>query len=162
MTHEMTPAMTAKEWAEPSYTMADTRLQVKRFDGDLGFRVFDKLGTFREKDRHALALESRNRTADHILQDVADLQGDVDAYMARYSAEQLTYHTIAPSVAERLLAAGRADEALAQATQRLAALHRASATAAAWMAGTPPLMSCSHRSLTTSRPKALMDSMSSP
>ena len=55
MTHEMTPAMTAKEWAEPSYTMADTRLQVKRFDGDLGFRVFDKLGTFREKDRHALA-----------------------------------------------------------------------------------------------------------
>ena len=65
------------------------------------------------KDRHALALESRNRTADHILQDVADLQGDVDAYMARYSAEQLTYHTIAPSVAERLLAAGRADEALA-------------------------------------------------
>lgn len=62
--------------------------------------------------RTALALEGRNRTAGMILQDIADLQRDVDAYMARYSAEQLTYHTIAPDVARRLLAAGRASEAL--------------------------------------------------
>ncbi len=46
-----------------------------------------------------------------ILADVADAQGDVDAYIARYSAEQLTYATIAPSVARRLLDADRVDEA---------------------------------------------------
>ncbi|WP_370223972.1 DUF6880 family protein [Hyphomonas atlantica] len=46
-----------------------------------------------------------------ILADIADAQGDVDAYMARYSEEQLTYGTIAPDVARRLLDAGRIDEA---------------------------------------------------
>ena len=46
-----------------------------------------------------------------ILADVADAQGDVDAYMARYSEEQLTYGTIAPGVARRLLDVGRVDEA---------------------------------------------------
>jgi len=46
-----------------------------------------------------------------ILADIADAQGDVDAYMARYSAEQLTYGTIAPDVARRLLDAGRVEEA---------------------------------------------------
>ena len=46
-----------------------------------------------------------------ILADVADAQGDVDAYMARYSEEQLTYGTIAPDVARRLLDAGRVDKA---------------------------------------------------
>ncbi len=59
-----------------------------------------------------MAFEARNRSAGMILQDVADLEGDVDAYMARYSAEQLTFHTIAPDVAQRLLAAGRAEDAL--------------------------------------------------
>lgn len=46
-----------------------------------------------------------------ILADVADVQGDVDAYMARYSPEQLTFGTIAPDVGRRLLEAGRVDEA---------------------------------------------------
>lgn len=46
-----------------------------------------------------------------ILADVADAQGDVDAYIARYSEEQLTYGTIAPDVARRLLDAGRVGEA---------------------------------------------------
>ncbi len=46
-----------------------------------------------------------------ILADVADAQGDVDAYIARYTPEQLTYGTIAPGVARRLLDAGRVDEA---------------------------------------------------
>lgn len=46
-----------------------------------------------------------------ILADVADAQGDVDAYIARYSPEQLTYGTIAPDVARRLLAAGRVQQA---------------------------------------------------
>lgn len=59
-----------------------------------------------------LARDSRDRTARMILQDVADLQGDVDAWMSRYTAEQLTFHTIAPDAAQRLLGAGRAEEAL--------------------------------------------------
>ena len=56
--------------------------------------------------------DSKLRTRSIIIADVADAQGDVDAYMARYTAEQLTYGTIAPDVAKRLLAAGRAEEAL--------------------------------------------------
>ncbi|MBL4769402.1 MAG: hypothetical protein JKY94_17150, partial [Rhodobacteraceae bacterium] len=59
-----------------------------------------------------MARDARNRSAGMILQDVADLEGDVDAYMARYSAEQLTFHTIAPDIATRLLSAGRAEDAL--------------------------------------------------
>lgn len=58
------------------------------------------------------ARRQRQSTASIILADIADLQGDVDAYMARYSAEQLTYGTIAPDVARRLIDAGRLDEAL--------------------------------------------------
>lgn len=54
---------------------------------------------------------SKQTTQSIILADVADAQGDVDAYMARYSEEQLTYGTIAPDVARRLLDAGRVDEA---------------------------------------------------
>ena len=59
-----------------------------------------------------LARDRRDHTAKMILQDVADLQGDADAWLARYTAEQLTYHTIAPDAAARLLKAGRAEEAL--------------------------------------------------
>ncbi|MCC1494701.1 DUF6880 family protein [Cognatishimia sp. F0-27] len=55
---------------------------------------------------------ARDRTVAMILQDVADLQGDVDAWLARYTPEQLTFHTIAPEAAARLLEAGRAQEAL--------------------------------------------------
>ena len=44
--------------------------------------------------------------------DIAYAQGDVDAYMASYSTEQLTYGTIAADVARRLLDAGRVDEAM--------------------------------------------------
>lgn len=47
-----------------------------------------------------------------LLKDIADAQGDVDAYMAQYTHEQLAFGTIAPDVAQRLLAAGRAQEAL--------------------------------------------------
>lgn len=54
---------------------------------------------------------AKQSTCSIILADAADAQGDVDAYMARYSAEQLTYGTIAPDVARRLLAAGRVQEA---------------------------------------------------
>jgi hypothetical protein len=51
-------------------------------------------------------------TASIIHADIADLQGDVDAYMARYSAEQLSYGTITPDFARRLIDAGRLEEAL--------------------------------------------------
>ena len=56
---------------------------------------------------------NKDLTRSIILADVADAQGDVDAYMARYSPKQLTYGTIAPGVAWRLLDADRVDEALA-------------------------------------------------
>jgi len=56
--------------------------------------------------------DNKDITQSIILADIADAEGDVDAYMARYTAEQLNYHTIAPGVATRLLAAGRAEEAL--------------------------------------------------
>ncbi|MDP2079610.1 MAG: hypothetical protein U0934_20875 [Pseudotabrizicola sp.] len=59
----------------------------------------------------ASARRNMDSTRSIILADVADAQGDVDAYMARYSAEQLTYGTIAPDVARRLLDAGRVQEA---------------------------------------------------
>lgn len=54
---------------------------------------------------------SKQATMSIVLADVADAQGDVDAYMARYSQEQLTFGTIAPDVARRLLDAGRVQEA---------------------------------------------------
>ncbi|QFU08702.1 hypothetical protein PARPLA_02711 [Rhodobacteraceae bacterium THAF1] len=57
------------------------------------------------------ARDDRRLTKSIILADIADAQGDVDAYIARYSAEQLTFGTIAPGVARRLLDAGRGEEA---------------------------------------------------
>lgn len=54
---------------------------------------------------------NKQLTRSIILADVADAQGDVDAYMDRYSPEQLTFGTIAPDVARRLLDADRIDEA---------------------------------------------------
>ena len=59
----------------------------------------------------ARARRHRDSTRSIILADIADVQGDVDAYMARYSADQLTQATIAPDVARRLLDAGRVQEA---------------------------------------------------
>ena len=51
---------------------------------------------------------AKQSTSSIILADVADAQGDVDAYMARYSAEQLTYGTIAPDVARAVAGSGGA------------------------------------------------------
>jgi hypothetical protein len=59
-----------------------------------------------------IVAQNRKGTRSVILADIADAQGDVDAYMARYSDEQLTYGTIAPDVARRLLDAGRVEEAM--------------------------------------------------
>lgn len=46
------------------------------------------------------------------LQDIADAQGDVDAYIAQYDAAIRRKPSIAAELAERLVAAGRASEAL--------------------------------------------------
>nr|WP_261368202.1 DUF6880 family protein [Pseudosulfitobacter koreense] len=62
--------------------------------------------------RLEMAKDSHDRTLRMILSDVADAQGDVDAWLSQYSAQQLTYHTIAPNAARRLLKAGRAEDAL--------------------------------------------------
>ena len=65
---------------------------------------------YRGKALAALGLPDA-ATCSIILADVADAQGDADAFMARYSAEQPTYGKIAPDVARRLIDAGRASEA---------------------------------------------------
>jgi len=64
---------------------------------------------------------NKELTQSIILADVADAQGDVDGYMARYSPEQLTYGTIAPRVAYRLLGADRVDEAMVIVSRAMAA-----------------------------------------
>ncbi len=62
--------------------------------------------------RLEMVKDHKDRTLRMILLDIADAQGDVDAWMSQYSAQQLTYHTIAPDAARRLLQAGRAEDAL--------------------------------------------------
>ncbi|MFJ1292615.1 DUF6880 family protein [Paracoccus yeei] len=52
-----------------------------------------------------------------LLRDIADAQGDLDAYIGRFSAAQLAEENVAVDVATRLLEAGRAEEALALATR---------------------------------------------
>ncbi|MBS0126801.1 DUF6880 family protein [Thetidibacter halocola] len=65
-----------------------------------------------ESHGHGLARDRRDRTARTILRDIADLEGDVDAWLACHTTPQLTFHTIAPQAAQRLLAAGRPCQAL--------------------------------------------------
>ncbi|MBU3034084.1 DUF6880 family protein [Tritonibacter mobilis] len=70
-------------------------------------------GIFMSAERRLeMAKDSKDRTLRMILSDIADAQGDVDAWLSQYSAQQLTYHTIAPDAARRLLKAGRAEDAL--------------------------------------------------
>jgi hypothetical protein len=88
---------------------AETAREAPLAPGDMAF--YDYISNPAEQKARALA--ARNRSLDIILQDVADQQGDVDAWLAKYTPEQLTYHTIAPDAAARLLDAGRAEEALA-------------------------------------------------
>ncbi|ATG37787.1 hypothetical protein PhaeoP23_03710 (plasmid) [Phaeobacter piscinae] len=70
-------------------------------------------GIFTSTERRLeMAKDNKDRTLRMILSDIADAQGDVDAWLSQYSARQLTYHTIAPDAARRLLQAGRAKDAL--------------------------------------------------
>ncbi len=58
-----------------------------------------------------IAERSRANTVQWVLQEIADAQGDVDAYTAQYDEEVRKVPTIAAAIARRLLAANRADEA---------------------------------------------------
>lgn len=59
--------------------------------------------------------EARNhaRTVKSALTEIADALGDVDGYIARFSDEDRTNPAIAAGIAERLLVANRAEEAMA-------------------------------------------------
>jgi len=52
-------------------------------------------------------------TSRHALHDIADAMGDVDAYAAQYDSESRKVPSIAASIAERFLGAGRPKEAMA-------------------------------------------------
>lgn len=56
---------------------------------------------------------SRQWTVKLGLQEVATAMGDVDAYIAQYTPEQLRFPRIATGIARRLLAVGRPEDALA-------------------------------------------------
>jgi hypothetical protein len=101
-------------------TLAEDARKAPLTEADLILYAFITDPSQRE-DRARVA---RDRTVEMILQDVADLQGDVDAWLARYTPEQLIFHTIAPDAATRLLAAGRADEALTLVEAALSNNHR--------------------------------------
>ncbi len=60
-----------------------------------------------------LAERSRRSTVKLALQDIADVQGDVDAFIGQYDEQTRKVPKIAAEIAQRLLAAGRAGEALA-------------------------------------------------
>lgn len=59
-----------------------------------------------------MAERSRLSTVSLALKDIADAQGDVDAFINQYNAKTRKVPRIAAEIGQRLLAAGRADEAL--------------------------------------------------
>lgn len=60
-----------------------------------------------------MAERSRQSTVKLALKDIADAQGDVDAFIAQYDEKTRRVPKIAAEIGQRLLAAGRAEEALA-------------------------------------------------
>lgn len=66
---------------------------------------------------HERAESSRQWTVKLGLQAVAEASGDVDGFIAQYTPEQQRFPRIAAEIAQRLLAAGRAEEALAALTR---------------------------------------------
>lgn len=60
-----------------------------------------------------MAALRRERTTRRALLDIADARGDVDSYVAGFSAEERAQRGVAVAIAERLSAAGRHAEALA-------------------------------------------------
>ena len=93
-------------------------------------RFEDMAATFparlKDEDRRVIAISTRGpifqddfearynvRRIRSALTEIADALGDVDGYMARFSAEERTNPSIAADIAERLLGALRSEEALA-------------------------------------------------
>ena len=60
-----------------------------------------------------IADSERRHVVRSILRDVADAEGDVDAYIAQHDAETRKVREVAAGIGSRLLKAGRAEEALA-------------------------------------------------
>ncbi len=56
--------------------------------------------------------DSRRRSLRYILQEIADAQGDVDAFICGYEEDTQRVPAVAAQIAERLLHAGRPEEAL--------------------------------------------------
>jgi hypothetical protein len=85
------------------------------------FPALKEAGTARLKSRLSTALAEQPESNDRYnfkaaalkraLQDIADGEGDVDAYMAQESATSGKSPRVAAEIANRLLAAGRAQEA---------------------------------------------------
>ena len=61
---------------------------------------------------HEMRARERKRTVAMALKDIADAQGDVDGFIAQYDPKTRKVPQIAAEIAQRLLAAGRAGEAL--------------------------------------------------
>ena len=62
-------------------------------------------------ERVAKPSEQNRHMVRSALKNIADAQGDVDAYMAQYDASTRTVPTVAAAIARRLLQAGRNDDA---------------------------------------------------
>ena len=60
---------------------------------------------------HEMAESSRQSTVRMALMDIADAEGDADAFIGQYDAKTRKVPAIAAEIAERLLAAGRAEDA---------------------------------------------------
>jgi hypothetical protein len=63
--------------------------------------------------QHDIRHSTRKRSAQMALRDIADAEGDADAFAASYEAKTKKVPAIAADIAERLLKAGRQEEALA-------------------------------------------------
>lgn len=61
---------------------------------------------------HEMEERARKSTVEMALMDIADVQGDVDGFIAQYAPKTRKIPKIAAGIAQRLLAAGRAKDAL--------------------------------------------------
>lgn len=75
---------------------------------------------------HELAARARRRVVEMALKDIADVQGDVEGFIAQYDPKIRRVPKIAAEIAWRLLAAGRARDALGF-------IERAEVNAARWI-----------------------------
>jgi hypothetical protein len=61
---------------------------------------------------HEMEERARQSTVEMALKDIADVQGDVDGFIAQYDPKTRKVPKIAAEIAQRLMAAGRAGDAL--------------------------------------------------